>query len=194
MRALTFKGFLARYVKELSREDTLDIKLLAADAASGGYRLRAPLVLYAVVSGKSARLAEAFEGIDGSPTLLEMLGCLTTENVEELLRNDELPEEYQKVWNAYQVALKTPERDNALKDAIRKKGAGCPGKESLHQLPYLYGSEAQSWQRERLAEKREWGQGQLSYCRTGFGLCNEFLMLIQKIQKRARSLLDLAEG
>ena len=121
MRALTFKGFLARYVKELSREDTFDIKLLAADAATGGYRLRAPLVLYAVVSGKSARLAEALEGIDGSPTLLEMLGCLTTENVEELLRNDELPEEYQKVWNAYQVALKTPERDEALKDAIRKK-------------------------------------------------------------------------
>ena len=121
MRALTFKGFLARYVKELSRENTLDIRLLAADAAAGGYRLRAPLVLYAVVSGKSTRLAEALGEFDDSPALREMLAFLTAENVEELLRNDELPEEYQKVWNAYQVALKTPERDEALKDAIRKK-------------------------------------------------------------------------
>lgn len=121
MRALTFKGFLTRYVKELSSVGTLNIRLLAADAEKGGYRLRAPLVLYAAVCGKKALLSGVLRETDDTLTMRRMLERLTAENAEELLRDRKLPEEYQKVWNAYLVARNAPDRDKALKESIRKK-------------------------------------------------------------------------
>ena len=46
MGALTFKGFVTQYLKELSQTNTLYLKTLAREAEDGNYRLAAPLVLY----------------------------------------------------------------------------------------------------------------------------------------------------
>ena len=56
MRALTFKGFLTQYVKELSQTKTLNLRILAREAEEGNYRLAAPLVLYALATEKEASL------------------------------------------------------------------------------------------------------------------------------------------
>lgn len=48
MRELTFRGFLAQYVKQLSAEKTNSLYKLAAEAGSSNPRLREPLLLYAV--------------------------------------------------------------------------------------------------------------------------------------------------
>ena len=53
MRELTFKGFLSQYVKELSYTGTVDLNTLTSEALNGNYRLRAPLLLYAVMNEKS---------------------------------------------------------------------------------------------------------------------------------------------
>ena len=37
MRALTFKGFLTQYVKELSQTNTLNLRTLAREAEDGNY-------------------------------------------------------------------------------------------------------------------------------------------------------------
>ena len=52
MRELTFEGFLRRYVRELSAQDTLDVSKLAQEAQQEKPRLREPLFLYAMETGK----------------------------------------------------------------------------------------------------------------------------------------------
>ena len=49
MRELTFVGFLSRYVRELSMSGTNSISKLASEAATDNYRLREPLLLYALL-------------------------------------------------------------------------------------------------------------------------------------------------
>ena len=121
MRMLTFNGFLRQYVKELSRADTLNMKRLAKDAESGEYRLQAPLVLYAVVSGKKLLLSDSLSKSDGAVEMRQMLAHFSSVSVEQTLQLRNAPEEYLKVWAAYQVAKNAPDRDNALKAVIRSK-------------------------------------------------------------------------
>ena len=56
MRELTFVGFLSRYVRELSMSGTNSISKLAREAATNNYRLREPLLLYALSTDNSALL------------------------------------------------------------------------------------------------------------------------------------------
>ena len=63
MGALTFKGFVTQYLKELSQTNTLNLKTLAREAEDGNYRLAAPLVLYALATEKKDALhPEAIRG------------------------------------------------------------------------------------------------------------------------------------
>ena len=48
MKELTFVGFLSLYVRELSMSGTNSISKLASEAATDNYRLREPLLLYAL--------------------------------------------------------------------------------------------------------------------------------------------------
>ena len=120
MRKLTFKGFLTRYVKELSYSNTLDLKKLAAEVAEN-HRLRAPLVLYAVVTGKDALLQDHLQKVKGGDQLCAMLSTLRNKDVEKLLEDKEAPDEYLKVWNSYLVSSAAPDREEELKAAMRKK-------------------------------------------------------------------------
>ena len=59
MRALTFSGFLAQYIKQLAAEETNSLYKLAAEAGSNNPRLREPLLLYAVYTQKEKVLLQA---------------------------------------------------------------------------------------------------------------------------------------
>lgn len=121
MRTLTFKGFLAQYIKKLSYSNSLDLQKLAAEAVHDNYRLQAPLVLYAVVHRKRVRLTNLLQGNDSAKEMLDMLSMLAADSVEQKLHSGSFPEAYQKVWNSFLVARDAPKRDEALKAAVRNK-------------------------------------------------------------------------
>jgi hypothetical protein len=121
MRKLTFKGFLASYVKELSHSGTVDVSALAKEATKDNFRLRAPLVLYAVVHGKSGLLRRELISNVCKEALLQTLDILDQSNVEMMLEQGNLPEEYVKVWNSFKVRRDRPQNDEALKAAMRTK-------------------------------------------------------------------------
>ena len=121
MRALTFKGFLTQYVKELSQTNSLNLKTLAREAEEGNYRLTAPLVLYALVTQKEASLYRALGSSATADEIRRDMQAFFGTNVEQRLLSGKVPRDYTKVWEAFLVAKNAPERDQELKDAIRKK-------------------------------------------------------------------------
>ena len=121
MRKLTFKGFLSRYVKNLSYSDTLDVKRLAGEATAGNLRLRAPLVLYALVSSKKDRLLDALSDCSHASEMIRILRSVESSDLESQLENGKLPEDYLKAWNSFLAARNAPKRDDDLKGAMRNK-------------------------------------------------------------------------
>ena len=121
MRKLTFKGFLSQYVKKLSYTNTMNLKRLAEEAATSNYRLRAPLVLYSLATGKDRQLLSFLQSnhstIDAQNALLD----LSRGSLEERLEGGFAPDEYTKVWSSFLVARDAPKRDDNLKIAMRKK-------------------------------------------------------------------------
>lgn len=122
MRKLTFKGFLAKYVKALSCSDTLDLKTLAVEA-SENHRLRAPLALYAITTGKDALLRSHLQGLTYGDKLCNVLSSMQDRNIniECLLEDRQAPEEYLKVWDSFLVSRAAPDREKELKADMRKK-------------------------------------------------------------------------
>ena len=121
MRKLTFKGFLAAYVKELSYAETVDLSVLAREATGKNCRLRAPLLLYAVTHGKAGLLRAKLMECDNAEDLLPVLTRLECCDTEDLLEGGQLPEEYLKVWNSFKVRCDRPKNEDALKAAMREK-------------------------------------------------------------------------
>ncbi len=122
MRELTFRGFLSQYVRQLSGEDTNSIYKLAAKA-SNNVRLREPLLLYAVYSGKQETLLQAV----GSSTLQDvyqrMISLYDAEALTDLLKSGSpcIPGEYHKVWASYQYRKNRTQADNHTKELMRQK-------------------------------------------------------------------------
>lgn len=121
MRALTFKGFLAQYVKELSQANTLSLKTLAREAEEGNCRLAAPLVLYALATEKEAFFLRSLGSSATADEIRRDMQAFSEVDVEHLLSSGKAPQDYLKVWEAYLVAKNATKRDKALKEAIRKK-------------------------------------------------------------------------
>lgn len=121
MRELTFKGFLSAYVKKLSYAGSLNMSVIAQEAIESNPRLRAPLVLYAVLHGKSALLRKKLIALGGPDELLQMLDLLCESNAEELLKQGKLPDEYLKVWTSFTVRHERLKTDSELKSAMREK-------------------------------------------------------------------------
>ena len=115
MRELTFKGYLANYVRALSRSDTLNLKDLTEEAAGENRRLQAPLLLYAVKTGKEKCLIRYLQASVGGREMLDALSMLEGKDLETCLREKTLPEEYTRIWDSYQVRHNAPKRDEALK-------------------------------------------------------------------------------
>ena len=120
MRELTFNGFLTKYVRALSAYDTNSVARLAQEAATTNARLREPLFLYAVWSGKQDVLQNHArkQGLDAYYGAL--LACDRHE-VESSLESGELPAEYQKVWNSYLRRRDRYRTDNDTKELMRQK-------------------------------------------------------------------------
>lgn len=121
MRKLTFKGFLTQYVKELSYAGTLDLSVLAGEAARDNFRLRAPLLLYAVKAGKGDLLRSKLLKQEGANGLLIILSALEEADVDALLESGSLPKDYLKVWNSFKVRRDMPANEERLKKAMREK-------------------------------------------------------------------------
>lgn len=121
MRKLTFKGFLSQYVKKLSYTNTMDLKRLADEAATSNYRLRAPLVLYSLATGREKQLLSFLKSNRATSDMQKTLLDLSKGSLEERLASGLVPDEYSKVWNSFLVARDAPKRDDDLKGAMRKK-------------------------------------------------------------------------
>ena len=121
MRELTFKGFLSQYVKELSYTGTVDLNTLTSEALNGNYRLRAPLLLYAVMNEKSNLLKSHLNSAGYQGELLALLDSLDRPDIEERLEEGAFPTEYQKVWNSFKVRHDRSKSEDDLKAAMRNK-------------------------------------------------------------------------
>ncbi len=103
MQRLTFKGFLSTYVAYLSGADTLDPVRLAALARTRP-RLRAPLVLWAVETGRAERLEHL---LADDPSLVAELRATerlwSDGRLEQALESpaSTLRPEYAKAWRSY---------------------------------------------------------------------------------------------
>ena len=123
MRELTFVGFLRRYVRDLSISGTNSVSKLSAEAAGENPRLREPLLLYALFSGKETTLLRSAEG-----TALEKLysSVLDRYNKEQMLHaflasDPELPSAYHKVWRSYMAQKNRKDTDAQTKELMRQR-------------------------------------------------------------------------
>lgn len=123
MRELTFKGFLAQYVKRLSTGETGSLVKLAAEAGSDNPRLREPLLLYALFAGKQDALLKATKDAALCEQYADLLSRYTAGEMEEALRQASplLPAEYHKVWQSYQSRKNKMQADNHTKELMRNK-------------------------------------------------------------------------
>ena len=123
MRALTVVGFLSRYVRELSMSGTNSISKLAREAATDNYRLREPLLLYALFTDNIALL---FNRIDNDALCEQYDAIFNQYNKAQMLQaleaNDPaLPAEYRKVWKSYLARKNRKETDAQTKELIRQR-------------------------------------------------------------------------
>ena len=123
MRDLTFVGFLSRYVRDLSMSGTNSVSKLSSEAAGENLRLREPVLLYALFSGKEASLLRRAEG-----TALEELysSVLDRYSKEQMLHafltsDPKLPSSYHKVWRSYIAQKNRKDTDAQTKELIRQR-------------------------------------------------------------------------
>ncbi len=122
MRELTFKGFLSKYLKNLSKNKTLSINKLVKEAKKN-LRIKEPLLLYALYSGKGDLLLTAAK--DG-PFYNEYKNLLSKYGEEDFMKaseenSQELPREYLKVRNSYLSQKNRHRGDDETKELMRKK-------------------------------------------------------------------------
>lgn len=103
MAELTFQKFLKTYVRQLSEQNTISIIRLAEEASSTNYRLREPLLLYALSTGQSDKLLCATKDASLYKEYHRILTTYLNEQVMAILADgtDELSENYHKVWRSY---------------------------------------------------------------------------------------------
>jgi len=123
MRQLTFPGFLDRYVRDLSTENTGALYSLAHETVNGNYRLKEPLFLYALATGREKTLLKAAKG---SVLEKEYEQLRNQYSYPDLLKAFQmvpcnLPDGYQKVWKSYVSEATAYERDCRVKELMRKR-------------------------------------------------------------------------
>ena len=120
MRELTFNGFLTKYVRTLSAYDTNNVARLTQEAATSNARLREPLYLYAVWSGKQDTL-QSHAKKQGLDAFYGALLSYDQREVESSLESGTMPAEYQKVWNSYLRRRDRYQTDKETKELMRQK-------------------------------------------------------------------------
>ena len=127
MRQLTFPGFLDRYVRQLSKGNTGSLYALTREAEHENPRLREPLYLYALSTGRENTLLKASRSTDLGREYEQMHRLYSyTDLLSELRKVPcSLPEGYQKVWRSYQSEAGMHERDVRVKELIRTRVLAC---------------------------------------------------------------------
>ena len=120
MRELTFAGFLRRYVRELSAQD---VSKLAQEAQQENPRLREPLFLYAMETGKLRLLLASCAGSDLSEGYGQLAKRYDAASLRQALQEDapELDARYHKVWRSYQAMRSRPQSDAHTKELMRAR-------------------------------------------------------------------------
>ena len=123
MRELTFAGFLSRYVRELSLSGTNAISILAREAAEKNYRLREPLLLYALFTDKVPLLRKSIRNDKLKRHAESILGRYDRERMLHALEGmeDGLPAEYRKVWRSYLVRKNRKKAEAHTKELTRQR-------------------------------------------------------------------------
>ena len=123
MRELTFKGFLAQYVKRLSKFDTNSLYKLAEEASSDNPRLKEPLLLFALYSGKQTVLLQATKDQNLLAEYQEMVSLYSADQMTRLFEDNVsvLPNEYHKVWRSFQSQKNRGQSDAHTKELMRLK-------------------------------------------------------------------------
>lgn len=123
MRELTFKGFLARYVKQLSKSNTNSLYKLAEEASSDNPRLKEPLLLFALYSGKQTVLLQATKDQNLFAEYQKMVSHYSTDQMTRLFEDlaPVLPNEYHKVWRSFQSQKNRGQSDDHTKELVRLK-------------------------------------------------------------------------
>ena len=123
MRELTFKGFLTQYVKRLSQQGTNSLYRLASEASGDNPRLREPLLLYAMFSGKANVLLMATKDASLHKHYAWFVDQYTPEQMLTMFEqaSENLPEEYHKVWRSYMSRRNRLQADNHTKELMRQK-------------------------------------------------------------------------
>ena len=123
MRELTFVGFLRRYVRDLSISGTNSISKLSYEAARENSRLREPLLLYALFSGKEASLLRSAEGTTLEELYSSVLDRYSKEQMLHafLTRDSGLPSAYHKVWRSYLAQKNRKDTDAQTKELMRQR-------------------------------------------------------------------------
>lgn len=123
MRELTFKGFLAQYVKRLSKFDTNSLYKLAEEASSDNARLREPLFLFALYSGKQTVLLQATKDQHLFAEYQKMVSQYSAQQMTQMFEDNDsvLPNEYHKIWRSFQSQKNRVQSDDHTKELMRLK-------------------------------------------------------------------------
>jgi rhamnogalacturonyl hydrolase YesR len=123
VRELTFAGFLKQYVRSLSLYDTNGLYRLAAEAASHNPRLREPLFLYALFTGKEQVLLSATKTPELQREYAGLLERYARETMEQAMRENDfaLPNGYAKVYRSYLSVKNGKQRDSYTKALMRNR-------------------------------------------------------------------------
>lgn len=116
----SFLEFLQQYVKDLAGKDTLDIQQLLS-CCNDFPKLREPLFVYAVISGRLQELNGALL-THPNPALYELCNTYSSLTIEMLQRqNVELPERVLRVWNSYVSVRDSAKTENHIKELMRQR-------------------------------------------------------------------------
>ncbi len=123
MRELTFVGFLSRYVRDLSMSGTNSISKLAREAANDNFRLREPLLLYALFSDNSALLQSSMDNETLNKQFSSILNQYSKAQMLQALKQNDLslPAAYRKVWRSYLARKNRKETDAQTKELFRQR-------------------------------------------------------------------------
>ena len=123
MRKLTFGGFIKQYVRALSLTNTGSLYKLAAEAASCNPRLREPLFLYALFSGKVMVLLTATKSPELRKEYADMVEQYDRQRMEQSLQDGDplLPEGYAKIYRSYLNMKNRNENDAHTKALMRNR-------------------------------------------------------------------------
>lgn len=123
MRELTFRGFLTQYVRSLSKQDTTSLYKLADEAAKDNFRLREPLLLFALYSQKQDVLLQATKDIALCSQYRDLLSHYSADTMTQTLTEEDpaLPLEYHKVWHSYMSQKNRGKADDHTKELMRQK-------------------------------------------------------------------------